>query len=340
MGSQLDEIIKRVNKKADADIFGKGLKEYSYERIPFTSPRMNYMTHGGLVVGRLIEFYGEEGGGKTTTALDIVANFQNMFPDREVLYVDVENTLDAVWAQKLGVDVDNIYLYQPESQSAEEIFDFVRECVKSGEVGLWVIDSLAAMLSQQEWEKDIGEATYAGISKSLTRFSKEIELLNKQHRCTGIGINQNRDKVGSMYGGTTTPGGHAWKYFCSSRIEFRKGSYFDEKGNNLTRGADTPAGNYVLAHIEKIKTGAPNRKEGQYRIRYDIGIDYLADLVDIAILYNIIDQSGAWFTILDPESGEIIKDKLQGKAKVFDLLDQDPEIAERVEELVNKALNI
>ena len=338
MGSKLDEIIKETNKKANANIFMKGLNTYDCDRIPFTSPRMNHMTFGGLPIGRLIEFFGEEGGGKTTTALDIVANFQNMFPDKEVLYVDAENTLDAQWAQKLGVDVDNLYLYQPESQSAEEIFDFICTCVESGEVGLWVIDSLAALMSGQELDKGMDEATYAGISKSLTRFSKKIEMLNKQYRCTGIGINQIRDNLNSPWGGTTTPGGHGWKFFCSVRIEFRRGKYFDEKGNDLSRSAENPAGNYVLAHIEKTKTSSPSRKEGQYRIRYDIGIDYLADLVDVAILYNIIDKKGAWFTIIDTETGDIIQDKIQGQANVFKLLDENMELAERVEQLVSKAM--
>ena len=338
MGTKLDEIIKETNKKAGADIFKQGLSSYTYTRIPFTSPRMNYMTFGGLAVGRIIEFFGEEGGGKTTTALDIVANHQNMFPDRDVLYIDAENTLDIEWAQKLGVDVDRLYLLQPESQSAEQIFDFICECVSSGEVGLWVIDSLAALMSSQELEKDMDEATYAGISKPLTRFSKKIEMLNK-HQCTGIGINQVRDKLNSPYGGTTTPGGHAWKFFCSTRIEFRRGKYFDEKGNDLSRSAETPAGNYVLAHIEKTKTAPPSRKEGQYRIRYDIGIDYLADLVDVAILYDIIDKHGAWFTIIDTETGEVLQDKIQGQANVFKLLDENPEITERVEELVSQMMN-
>ena len=136
MGLKLDEIVKNVNKNAKEEILTKGLSEFDYTRIPFTSPRMNYMTYGGIPVGKITEFFGEEHGGKTTTALDIVANFQNMFPDKEVLYVDAENTLDVEWARKIGVDVDNMYILQPKSQSAEDIFQIIEEAVDSGEVGL------------------------------------------------------------------------------------------------------------------------------------------------------------------------------------------------------------
>ena len=103
----LDDLIKDMNKKAGETIVTRGLAEYDYERIPFTSPCMNYCTYGGLPMGKVIEFYGEEHGGKTTTALDIVANYQKLEGSKQVLYVDAENTLDVVWAHKLGVDTEN-----------------------------------------------------------------------------------------------------------------------------------------------------------------------------------------------------------------------------------------
>ena len=142
MGSKVDEIMKKVNKDAKDDVFITGMPEYEYERVPFTSPKMNYITYGGLPLGRIVEFFGEEGGGKTTTALDIVANFQNLYPDRDVLYVDAENTLDIEWARKIGVDVDRIKLYQPKTESAEYILQVIKDVTNSGEVGLWVLDSI------------------------------------------------------------------------------------------------------------------------------------------------------------------------------------------------------
>lgn len=338
MGVKLDEIIKNVNKDAKAEIFSHGVKSYDYERIPFTSPRMNYMTFGGIAEGRIIEFFGEEHGGKTTTALDIVANFQNKYPDRDVLYVDAENTLDTVWATKIGVDVERMYVLQPEGQSAEELFEIIYQAVESGDVGLWVIDSLGALMSQQEFDKTLEEKTYGGIAMALTKFSKKIEQANHKHNCTGIGINQRRAKIGDMFGGYTTPGGEAWKFMCSTRIEFRMGKFFDKNGNELTRSAENPAGNFVMASIVKNKTAPPSRRVGQYRIRYDSGIDYFADLVDVAILYNIIDKHGAWYTILDVDTGEVIKDKMQGIQNVYAALDEDSELLSRVEELVDNKM--
>lgn len=340
MGLKLDEIIANVNKTEKESIITKGLAEYEYERIPFTSPRMNYMTYGGIPVGKITEFYGEEHGGKTTTALDIVANYQNMFPDRDVLYVDAENTLDSEWARKIGVNVDSMYILQPQSQSAEDIFKIIEDSVSTGEVGLWVLDSIGVLVSEAELDdkKNYEDRVYGGISLPLTRFSKKIEMLMKKHACTGIGINQLRDKMNSSWGGTDTPGGKAWKHCCAVRIEFSRGSFYDEKGANLSRSSGEPAGNYVMANCKKNKTAPPTRHVGQYRIRYDIGIDYLADLVDVAIMYDVIDQRGAWFNIVDIETGEVIKDKIQGQANLYKVLDESPDITERVEQLVDKAI--
>ena len=221
----LNDVISKMNKSAGGDVVTSGLPTYDFKRIPFTSPRMNYCTFGGLPIGQLIEFYGEEHGGKTTTALDIIANYQQMEDARKVLYVDAENTLDSKWAMKLGVDVESIILFKPTSQSAEEIFQFILDAVESDEVGLWVLDSIPALSSAQELEKDMTEKTYAGISGPLSVFSRKAEKANHQHRCTGIGINQLRDDLGATWGGATkTPGGRAWKHFCSVRMEFKKGT--------------------------------------------------------------------------------------------------------------------
>lgn len=339
MGSKLDEMIKNVNKEQKEEILTKGLTTYrQFERIPFTSPRMNYCTFGGIPVGRVIEFYGEEGGGKTTTALDIVANFQQMYPDREVLYIDAENTLDVEWATKLGVDIDAMYILQPKAQSAEEIFEIICTAVESGEVGLWVLDSIGVLLSSQETQKEIGERVYGGISMALTRFSKRIEPLNHKYNCTGIGINQLREDLNSQWGGTTTPGGKAWKYVCSMRLQFSRGKYIDEKGTELTRSAESPAGNIVMMSITKTKSCAPTRRTGHYTLKYDIGIDYLQDLIDVAIKYGIIDKHRAWYSIVDINTGEVLEDKLQGIASVHEKLDADVELTQKLEDMLNKVM--
>lgn len=321
--SRLDDVIKEMNRKTKEEVVTFGLPSYSCKRIPFTSPRMNYCTFGGIPVGKLTEFFGEEHGGKTTTALDIVANYQQMDDARGVLYVDAENTLDVEWARKLGVDVDSMLVFKPTSQSAEAIFQFILEAIETDEIGLWVLDSIPALSSMQELEKSMEEKTYAGISGPLSVFARKVEKLMQQHRCTGIGINQIRDDLGAMYvGAIKTPGGKAWKHFCSVRLQFSKGKYIDADGNDLNKSVENPAGNYVLMSMIKNKSCPPTRRTGFYTLNYEYGVDYLKDLVEVAIKYGIIDKSGAWFSIIDPETGEVIS-KLQGQSRVYDFLGEE-----------------
>ena len=321
--SKLDDVIKGMNKKAQEEVVSVGLHNYTCERIPFTSPRMNWCTFGGLPVGKIIEFSGAEHGGKTTSALDIVANYQAMEGARKVLYIDAENTLDTAWAEKLGVDVDSIILLSPTSQSAEEIFQFILDCIESDEIGLWVLDSIPALSSQQELDKDMTEKTYAGISGPLTVFSRKVEKLMKAHKCTGIGINQIREDLGAMYAGATkTPGGKGWKHFCAVRLEFARGKFIDEDGNELNARAESPAGNYILMSMIKNKSCPPTRRTGFYTIKYADGIDYLKDLVDLAIYQGIIVKTGAWYSIIDIDTGEVLE-KFQGVAKVYEYLSDE-----------------
>lgn len=350
MGAKLEALMKELNKTAKEEIVTRGLFDYSYEKIPFTSPRMNYCTYGGLPVGKLIEFFGEEHGGKTTTALDIVANFQALerqkaesdpnYSERAVLYCDCENTLNVEWARKLNVDVDSMIVLQPKAQSAEQVFDMVVSIVDTDEVGLFVIDSLGAMLSQKELEESIEQKNYAGISKALTVFSKKAEMLLAKHKCTGIGINQVRDDVGSMWGGYTTPGGRAWKHLCSVRIQFSRGKFFDENNKDLSNSAENPCGNFVKFSIVKIKSAPSNRRTGFYTLNYLTGIDYLADLVDVALKFGIVQQSGSWFVLVDPDTGEALSDKVQGQNCVYNILDNDENLLRKVEQMLDEKISL
>lgn len=321
----LNDIIKGMNKTAKEDIVTFGLPVYDYKKIPFTSPRMNYCTFGGLPVGKLIEFYGEEHGGKTTTALDVISNYQRLENARKVLYIDAENTLDVEWAIKLGVDLseEKFICLKPTSQSAEEIFQFILDAMDTGEIGLWVLDSIPSLASAQELSKTMEEKTYAGISAPLTTFARRAEMKMHQHNCTGIGINQLRDDLCAMYAGATkTPGGKAWKHFCSVRMQFSKGKYIDEKGNDLNLRAESPAGNYVMMSMVKNKCCPPTRRTGFYTLNYEYGIDYLKDLVEVAIKYDIVQKAGAWFSIIDTNSGELIE-KVQGLSRVYEYLEDE-----------------
>ena len=373
--SKLDQLIKEFNREAKEIIVARGIKRVTTNKIPFSSPRVNYMLYGGLPRGRLIEFAGEEGGGKTTTALDIVANAQKLFLQeweqevgklqaiekptkailddlqylqergpKQVVYADCENTLDEEWAQKLGVDLDNVVIIRPMSQTAEQIFEMILQMIETDQVGLVVIDSLAVMLSQQAYEKDMTERTYGGISMALTLFSKKAEMLCARHDCTIIGINQLRENLNSPYGGTITPGGRAWRHACSVRLEFRKGSFIDDKGTELRRSAETPAGNLVQVHIAKTKVCKPDRRTGFYTLNYDYGIDAVADLVDTAILYGFIRQAGAWFAFVDGDTGEVIMTEeekplqIQGRANVIDYLRSNKTFRDKLGEWVQREI--
>lgn len=331
-GASLDDLIRDMNKKEGETIVTKGLGEYNYDRIPFTSPRLNYMTFGGLPKGKLIEFFGEEHGGKTTTALDIISNYQQMNDPKKVLYIDAENTLDVKWAQTLGVNTDeNFVLMQPQSQTAEDIFQFIIDAVDTNEVGLWVLDSIGVLFSAQEYEKGIADSTYAGISKPLTKFSKRIQQIMHATKCTGIGINQVRDKLNSPWGGVDTPGGRAWKHACAVRMQFSKGSFYDENDKTLSRGGNDPVGNMVKVFMEKNKTCPPVRHNAEYSLNYELGADYYKDLTELAIQYEFINKSGAWFTIINPETGEVIGEKIQGQNNVKKYLEEQTEVTMMIE---------
>lgn len=374
--SKLDMLIKDFNKQYKEEIAARGIPLIQTQKIPFSSPRANYMLYGGLPRGRIIEFAGEENGGKTTTALDIVANAQPLFYDewgqeikdlesidkrkkeqqtrldylksrgpKQVVYADCENTLDEDWARNLGVDTDKMVLLKPQSQTAEQIFEMLLQMMETDEVGLVVIDSLGVMLSAQAYEKTMEEKTYGGIAAALTLFSKKAELLCNKYNCTLIGINQMRENMNSPYGGMITTGGKGWKHNCSVRLLFQKGSYIDERGNELKRSAETPAGNQVLINIAKTKVFKPDRRVGYYTLNYHIGIDKIVDTIEVALKYGLIYQAGAWFNFVDIESGEIITDeegeiiKIQGKPNLIEYLQNDPhlynEISEKVSELIS-----
>lgn len=364
--SKLDTLVNEINKKWKEEIAAKGIKRIKTKKIPFTSPRINYMLYGGLPRGRLVEFSGEENGGKTTTALDAVKNAQKLFQKeweeeldicddtrrkyleargpQKVFYADCENTLDEDWARTIGVDVDNMYIIKPQTQVAEDIFQMVIQAVETDEVGLAIIDSIGVMLSKQAYEKEIGEKTYGGISMPLTRFTELAVLACHKYDATIIGINQMRDDLGNPYGGKTTTGGKAWKHNCSVRLEFAKGAFIDENGKDLNRSCESPKGNKVLVSIKKTKVDKPDRRTGYYTLMYDTGIDEIADLVEVAIKFDIIQQSGAWFTFIDPDTGEIITDeegnalKIQGQANVNKLLKENEVLLEELRDKVNSMM--
>ena len=335
---QLDVLMKDLNKKY-GEIASYGVKQTEYDKIPFTSPRLNYMCFGGLPVGRIYEFAGPEGSGKTTTAMDIIKNAQKKYKGsgKKILFVDEEGTFDYVWANKIGVDTNDILIITPETMVAEEVFNVMREFIATGEICLAVLDSVATLVPKQLYGEDMEKKAYGGIAISLTRFCNEVKGLLTKYDCTLIMINQVRDDLNSLFGGTITPGGRAFKHACSGRFEFRKGKFIDDSGKELTNNAENPAGNLVHVVIKKTKVFEPTRRVGYYTIKYLTGPDFMNDYVDVGLQVGVINQRGSYFDVVDTTSGEIMNtDKIQGKPVLREQLELHPEWLELIDRAMNK----
>lgn len=348
--SKLDIIAKEIGKKFGESTIGYGVKKAEYDKIKFTSPRLNYMTFGGLATGRIYEFAGPEGSGKTTSAFDLMKNAQikfhkeyeeeqakgnTAFEERKVFFLDEEGTFDAVWARKFGVDVEKVMIWQPQGESAEKVLDVLRDVIETGEVGLAILDSIATLVSEQVYEESLEKKAYGGIAATLTRFVNLIKGPLLKYDCTLIMINQVREDLGSMFGGTITPGGRAFKHACSARFEFRKGKFIDDNGKELTNNAENPAGNIIHVVVKKTKIFEPTRRVGYYTIKYLTGPDFMSDYIDVGLQTGVINQRGAYFDILDLSTGEILnEEKIQGKSKLKEQLELHPDWID----LINNAM--
>lgn len=340
--SKLDVLIKEINKEYKEDIAFKGndIEVYKYEKVPFSSPRLNYMLYGGLPMGRMIEFAGPEKSGKTTTALDMVKQCQLKFKEekqgRKVCFVDSENTFDVEWATKLGVNVDDLILIRPQEQYAEQIFDIMKAVVETGEVGLIVLDSVAQLVGKNAISEDIEKKQYGGIAMPLTKFCNIVVPLLGKYNCMCIMINQVREDLNNQYNEFITPGGRGFKHNCSVRLMFRQGPFIDVNNRELTRGAENPAGNLVKVHIEKSKICRSDRRTGFYTLNYLNGIDYLSDTIDVLLQLGAINQRGAYFDLLNVETGEVLYDgKIQGKPALLKLLREDPELFKKLQDQIS-----
>lgn len=347
MPDNLDSVLKKITKK-----YGNGVAKFGADDLTVDgvlslgSPMIDYCIYGGIPEGRIIEFSGAEGSGKTSTAFLVAASFQREelkrhpvdsewelngethYGPRSIIFLDNEGTLDPVWAKNFGYDLSEdaevkTIVIRPEGQNAEEIFDMALDCLKTGEVGLLIFDSIATLVPAQIADESMEKYQMGGIAKSLTRFANTALGLLRKYKATLVAINQVRENMSGYGNPITTPGGRSWKHACSSRLMFKRGDFFDEDGNKLTTSAESPAGHIVNVAVLKTKTSKWDRKGGSYRLNYTRGIDILADTIEAALYFGLIDNSTQGsYKIIDPETGNIKLDKdgneikIRGKANV------------------------
>lgn len=273
---------------------------------------------GGLPCGRIVEIYGPESSGKTTVALHCIAQAQKA--GGIAAFVDAEHALDPVYAKKLGVDLDNLYVSQPDT--GEQALDITDALVRSGAVDLIVIDSVAALTPKAEIEGDMGD-TYVGLQARLMSqaLRKLTGIINKSHTCV-IFINQLREKVGVMFGSPeTTPGGRALKFYASVRIDVRKA--------DALKDSDGIMGNKTKAKVVKNKL-APPFKTAEFDILYGEGISQEGCIIDLGTACGVIGKNGAWFSY----EGERIA---QGRERMREWLRANPDRCKEIEEKIRAA---
>ncbi|MCR5528602.1 MAG: recombinase RecA [Saccharofermentans sp.] len=270
---------------------------------------------GGLPRGRIIEIYGPESSGKTTVALHCVAEAQKM--GGTCAFIDAEHALDAVYANKIGVDVDNLLLAQPDT--GEQALEITETLVRSGGIDVIVIDSVAALVPKAEIEGEMGDSHVGLQARLMSQALRKLTGIIAKSGTVCIFINQLREKVGIMFGNPeTTTGGRALKFYSSVRLDVRK-------TETLRNGTDV-VGNHVRVKVVKNKV-APPFKEAEFDIMYGQGISKESCIIDLAVENNIIEKSGSWFAYKGQKIG-------QGKDNARQYLLDNTDIRDEIEQLV------
>lgn len=303
----LENLINKINKDAKETIVFTGKTDYSsIKRMPVSSARLNRSLYGGIAENTVIEIFGLEGSGKTTLALDFVKSFQKQQKkegtNKKTLYLDVESTLSEEWGELLGIDFNDVIQMKPMSQSAEQMLQRALEFVQTGEIGLVVIDSIPALVTEHEQEAELADSLrVGGIAMTMQRFDNKMVPLLKKYGCMLIGINQQRDKIGAFIPTLITPGGKHWKYTCNLRIEVKRGKAFNAEGKELAKSSEEqPVGHRIDYYIEKNKTSKDDRKRGFFILNYSYGIDKGKDIYDCLWTAGMVHQKGTeYFLDLD-----------------------------------------
>ena len=317
----LDAALGQIEKQ-----FGKG----SVMKLGDSSVHMNVETVptgslsldialglGGIPKGRIVEVYGPESSGKTTVALHMVAEVQKR--GGIAGFIDAEHALDPAYARNIGVDVDNLYISQPDN--GEQALEITETMVRSGAVDIVIVDSVAALVPRAEIEGDMGDAHVGLQARLMSQALRKLTAVISKSNCIVIFINQLREKVGVMFGNPeTTTGGRALKFYSSIRLDVRRIEALKQGGEIV--------GNRTRIKVVKNKI-APPFKEAEFDIMFGQGISKAGDILDLAASLGIINKSGAWYAYKDGKIG-------QGRENAKQYLNENPEIADEVEAKVRE----
>jgi len=274
---------------------------------------------GGIPRGRIIEIYGPESSGKTTLTLQVVADAQKQ--GGTCAFIDAEHALDTSYAQKLGVNLDELLISQPDT--GEQALEIVDTLVSSGAVDLIIIDSVAALVPKAEIEGEMGDSHMGLQARLMSQALRKLTANAKRMNCTLVFINQLRMKIGVMFGSPeTTTGGNALKFYASVRLDIRR-------TGSIKKGEDV-IGNDTKVKVVKNKV-APPFKEAEFEILFGEGVSKLGEVIDLGVAYKLVDKAGAWYSY----NGEKIG---QGKDNTREYLKSTPELAEEIEQKVRDAI--
>ena len=301
---------------------GEASESMHVEAVPTGSLSLDIaLGVGGIPKGRIIEVYGPESGGKTTLSLHMVAEVQKR--GGIAGFIDAEHALDPVYAKNIGVDIDNLYISQPDS--GEQALEIADAMVRSGAVDIVVVDSVAALTPKAEIDGEMGEAHVGLQARLMSQALRKLTSTVSRTKCIVIFINQLREKIGVMFGNPeTTAGGRALTFYASVRLDVRKTETIKGSGNMI--------GNRVKVKVVKNKV-APPFKEAFFDIMFGKGISTSGDILDLAVEQNIINKSGAWFAYGAEKIG-------QGRDNAKQYLEDHPDIMAEIEEKVRGAYGL
>lgn len=329
-----DQAVKQAKMKAlqaamskiEKD-FGKGSimrmgdeKIENVEVIPTGSLGLDVaMGVGGYPKGRIIEIYGPESSGKTTLAIHAIAEAQKQ--GGIAAFIDAEHAFDRFYAEKLGVDVDNLWISQPDN--GEQALQIADQLISSSAVDILVVDSVAALTPKKEIEGDMGESAVGLQARLMSQALRKLTAtISKTNTCC-IFINQLREKIGVMFGNPeTTTGGNALKFYSSVRLDIRRVTSLKD-GDNII-------GNHVRVKVVKNKVAPPFRKS-EFDIMFGVGINKIGEIVDLGVEFDIIQKSGSWYSYNGSKLG-------QGRDATMTLLRDNPELCEELEGLIKEAI--